>query len=260
MPVFRITERGARIEESSFKSRASIIVGFAIRFSPSILDRERERNETLLTTLQLVPRNFLRSYSYKARGKWLQCFLTFGVYIYIKSRTKILPRKFISYHSFLPFLPLSSTFNTLSFPPYSSHALFHPSLRVFLLRGETRCFEKIFRRYLEKSGGRGGGENNTICGIPYVWRADEPRPSTCLIFIGRSSSSQRPSFLRIYSSLSLLSYVVHLGFPLLRLQEFFVYAIIINLEPTSGRGKADGKRRRKRRRERARERGNCGRG
>lgn len=89
-------------------------------------------------------------------------------------------------------------------------------------------------------------------------RADEPRPSTCLIFIGRSSSSQRPSFLRIYSSLP--PYVVHLGFPLLRLQEFFVYAIIINLEPTSGRGKADGKRRRKRRRERARERGNCGRG
>lgn len=27
------------------------------------------------------------------------------IYIYIKSRTKILPRKFISYHSFLPFLP-----------------------------------------------------------------------------------------------------------------------------------------------------------
>lgn len=140
---------------------------------------------TYVPTLQVVPRNFVRSRSYTrtgVRGKWLQCFPTFAIYIYgVKPRTKISPRKFISYHSFLPF------------PSLPARPLIHFHSRPILL---TRCSSLVFlphrdasKKYFRDTWRKKGRENNTICGIPYVWRADESRFSAYLIFIGRPSSS-----------------------------------------------------------------------
>lgn len=121
---------------------------------------------------------------------------------------------------------------------------FRPCNEIFRTKRAVVPGENLGKSKRERERERGDGrgkKNHTICGISRVRWANEPRFSTNLIFIPLVFFVTRPplflprfEFILRLGLLAVLSRcTVHLGFSSLRLQEFFVYAIIINFGPTS---------------------------